>query len=97
MNEFFPSLSKTKVTILMLLRADIELFGLEMVKMSEGRLKRGTVYVVLQRMEKDGLISGRNEERKPPEIGIPRRIYRLTDTGKRIVKALAAAQKVMSR
>ena len=33
-----------------------ERYGLELVQLSDGQLKRGTVYVTLQRMEAKGLI-----------------------------------------
>jgi DNA-binding PadR family transcriptional regulator len=52
----------------------------------EGRLKRGTVYVTLQRMEEKGFIDSRLEERTYPEIGIPRRVYRLTGAGQRVLE-----------
>jgi PadR family transcriptional regulator, regulatory protein PadR len=60
-----------------------ELYGLEMVKLSDGELKRGTVYVTLQRMEDKGLVESREEENTPEYVGIPRRLYKPTGLGAR--------------
>ncbi len=38
----------------------------------------GTVYTILVRLEKNGLVS---IERKPSEVGPPRKFYSLTDAG----------------
>lgn len=54
--------------------------GLDLVHASDGVLKRGTVYVTLARMEEDGFI-----ESRLAGDGI-RRLYRLTDLGRRLVE-----------
>ncbi len=82
-NEF-PKLSRKEFKILELLIAKGELFGLEMVEASEGELKRGTIYVTLQRMGDKGYIKSREEPRSMPEIGIPRRKYWATGLGERV-------------
>lgn len=84
-------LTEIEFLILGLLIPRGDMFGLELVKSSEGKLKRGTVYVTLQRMEKRGFIESREEERIAPEIGIPRRMYQATGLGERIYKAQSAA------
>lgn len=38
----------------------------------------GTVYTILVRLEKNGLVE---TEKKPSEVGPPRKFYSLTDTG----------------
>lgn len=38
----------------------------------------GTVYTILVRLEKNGLV---NIEKKPSEVGPPRKFYSLTDSG----------------
>lgn len=82
--ESIPNLSGKEALILeMLLTTGRELFGLEMVEASGGLLKRGTVYVTLQRMEEKGLIESKQEPRPGAEIGIPRRLYRATGLGAR--------------
>lgn len=60
-----------------------EMYGLEMVSGSRNRLKRGTVYVTLDRMEDKGYITSRQEAPKPNVSGIPRRLYRVTGYGQK--------------
>lgn len=82
-NEF-PKLSRKEFKILELLIAKGEMFGLEMVEASEGELKRGTIYVTLQRMGDKDYIESREEPRPMPEIGIPRRRYWATGLGEKV-------------
>jgi hypothetical protein len=49
-----PRLSAKETLILNLLPQKREMCGLQMVAASKGRLKRGTVYVTLGRMEDKG-------------------------------------------
>ena len=66
------------------------MYGLELIKASDERLKRGTVYVTLGRMEEKGFVRSRIDKdgpRKHP--GLPRPRYRITALGAR---ALSAAQ-----
>ena len=83
-NNEFPKLSRKEMLALEMLISNGEMFGLEMVETSEGELKRGTIYVTLQRMGDKGYIESREEPRTMPEIGIPRRKYRATGLGERI-------------
>jgi PadR family transcriptional regulator, regulatory protein PadR len=64
-------------------------FGLNLVAKSDGRLKRGTVYVTLGRMERKGFITSEQEPQTPGAIGLPRRIYRATPLGERALRAWA--------
>ena len=64
-----------------------EMFGLELVEASSGRLKRGTVYVTLGRMEEKGYVESRLEDRRSGAIGLPRRLYRATAFGLRVLDA----------
>jgi hypothetical protein len=51
-------------------------FGLDLVKQSGGRVKRGTVYGVLQRLELRGVISSEQARALNPWTGgIPQRLY----------------------
>ena len=59
--------------ILESLQANGPLFGLDLIEASDGLLRRGTVYVVLMRMEQDGVIKSRPSS-SPPN----RRIFHLT-------------------
>ena len=58
-----------------------ERYGLELVDASKGRLKRGSIYVTLGRMEAKGFVESRQEDRAPGAIGLPRRLYRPTPYG----------------
>ena len=74
--------------VLALLDAGAEQFGLELVERSGGELRRGTVYVTLQRMEEKGLVTSRPEP--TPRSGdrpggLPRRLYRATALGERLL------------
>ena len=63
---------------------------LEMVNASN-RLKRGTVYVILNRMEDKGFIESRKQELPLGAAGAPRRIYKPTGHGARVLHVLELA------
>jgi PadR family transcriptional regulator PadR len=67
--------------ILDLLSARGSAYGLELVASSDGRLKRGSIYVTLGRMEHKGLVTSRLEGE--PGAGPPRRVYEPTKLGLR--------------
>lgn len=73
--------------ILELLVSDGAMFGLQLVERSGGALKRGTVYVTLGRMEAKGLVRSEQEPLAAGAIGLPRRVYRPTALGKRVLRA----------
>ena len=76
--------------ILELLASDGPMYGLQLVDESAGALKRGTVYVTLGRMEAKGLVESQQEPLVPGAIGLPRRIYRPTALGERMLRAWTA-------
>jgi len=88
-----PRLSLKESLIVELLLRDAELYGLQLVAASRGRLKRGTVYVTLGRMEDKGFITSREEAPPADEGGLPRRLYRATPFGRHVYEAwnMAAA------
>lgn len=88
----FPKLSRKEMLTLEMLISNGEMFGLEMVEASEGELKRGTIYVTLQRMSDKGYIESREEPRTMPEIGIPRRKYWATGLGETVYQTNLKAQ-----
>jgi len=90
-NEF-PKLSRKEMLILEMLIGKGEMFGLEMVEASSGELKRGTIYVTLQRMGDKGFVESREEPRQIPEIGIPRRKYSATGLGEKVYQTNLKAQ-----
>ena len=89
-----PTLSVTERLIIELLTAHEELFGLRMVELSEGRLKRGTVYVTLGRMQEKGYLESRQEPLPEGAIGLPRRLYRPTGLAMRILAAWKTAERI---
>ena len=80
-----PSLSAKERLILELLAGGEELYGLQMVAASKRRLKRGTIYVTLGRMERKGYLRSRLEEAPPLAGGLPRRRYAVTAAGRRLL------------
>lgn len=94
-SENFLALTHKEALILELLLSEkVEMFGLEMVEASKGNLKRGTIYVTLQRMTDKGFVESKPEPRCVPEIGIPRRLYRATGLGERAWAAHQASRAV---
>jgi PadR family transcriptional regulator PadR len=75
----------------LLIDRDREMYGLELVASSRRRLKRGTVYVTLGRMEEKGYITSRAEAAPPDAGGLPRRVYQPTALGRRVLSAWASA------
>jgi DNA-binding PadR family transcriptional regulator len=78
-----PSISSTESLLLDLLEHR-ERFGLELVDASGGTIKRGSVYVLLARMEAKAFVESRQEERQPGAFGLPRRLYRATPYGLKV-------------
>ena len=85
--ESIPTLPATERLILELLLSNGSMFGLQLVEASRGRLKRGSVYVTLGRMEEKGFIESEQEPRQHGAIGLPRRLYRPTALGERALRA----------
>src|SRR5437762_7405377 len=85
-----PTLSSKERLILELLVEHHELYGLQLVDSSRRRLKRGTVYVTLGRMEDKGYVAVRREDAPPDAGGLPRRIYRATPLGRRVLDVWTA-------
>ncbi len=86
----FPRLSPKEYLILDMLRTGSKRYGLEMVKQSGGHLKRGTVYVTLNRMCEKGYLTS-HQKRDPIEPGLPRRLYSITGEGARALRVADAA------
>jgi DNA-binding PadR family transcriptional regulator len=90
-----PRLSSAERLILDLLVEHGELFGLEMVQRSSGRLKRGTVYVTLGRMQAKGYLDSRQQALPAGGIGLPRRLYRPTGYAQRVHQAWQHAARML--
>lgn len=82
-------LSKTEALILQLMSENgfREVYGLELLRLSNGGIKRGTVYTTLQRMEDKGFVTSRQEDKPDDVSGIARRMYEITGAGQRALQA----------
>lgn len=67
------------------------MYGLELVSESSGRLKRGTVYVILGRMQQKGYVEAEPEKFADDSGLVPRRMYRATALGLRVLRAWTIA------
>ena len=90
-----PRLPAKQELILELLIGRREMYGLELVAASRGRLKRGTVYVTLGRMEEKGYIRSHLEDALPDAGGLPRRLYEATPLGRRVLDAWAQVARLL--
>ena len=81
----------TEIELLVLRHLNNEpagMYGLQLVNNSNGKLKRGTVYVTLGRLEEKGFVESRTKP-NGKHSGLPRPLYRITGLGQR---ALAAGE-----
>lgn len=71
-----------------------EMYGLEIVKASDGQLGRAAIYVILARMEEKGYIKSRtpSEDNHP---GLPRPRYKITALGEQALNAADAAERML--
>lgn len=86
-----PMFEKTKekqACVLRLLAAGRDMYGLQLLRASDGVLRPATLYTLLGRMEDSGLIEGRQVHSDVRGV-LPRRLYRITDAGR---QALAKEQ-----
>jgi PadR family transcriptional regulator, regulatory protein PadR len=82
-----PTLSPKETLILDLLVDRDEMYGLQLVAASRRQLKRGTIYVTLGRMEDKGYVRSRLEDAPADAGGLPRRLYKPTSLGRRVLDA----------
>jgi DNA-binding PadR family transcriptional regulator len=90
-----PSISTTEALIMDLLRGG-ERFGLELVDQSGGTLKRGSVYVILARMEAKGFVTSRLDDRPAPPAGATRRLYAATGYGLQVHHAYGLLRQALA-
>lgn len=88
------NITKTEALVLQQLAsaAGSELYGLEMVKASDGALKMGSIYVILDRLQRKGFVESQREELPLDAQRPPRRLYKITGTGARVLYAYEALQ-----
>ena len=67
-----------------------------MADRSGGRLKRGTLYVTLGRMQSKGYIESWTEPLPQGAMGLPRRFYRPTPFGRRVLDASTLAARAFA-
>ena len=89
-----PRLARTERLILNRLTHGDE-FALRLADRSGGALKRGTVYITLQRMESKGFVESKLEPPNVGAMGRPRRWYRPSEYGKQVLNAWKLAESVM--
>jgi DNA-binding PadR family transcriptional regulator len=90
-----PSMSRTESLVMDLLHGG-ERYGLELVDASRGSLKRGSVYVILARMEEKGFVESRQEVRAHRASGLPRRLYRATLYGEKVHEAFSLLRNALA-
>lgn len=95
MGANLPSISTTEALIMDLLREG-ERFGLELVDQSGGTLKRGSVYVILARMEAKGFVTSRLDDRPAPPVGATRRLYAATGYGVQVHHAYGLLRRALA-
>ena len=81
-SKVFGSGATEKFILQMLDNAENEMYGLEMVEGSNGKLQRGIIYPTLMQMEEKCLISSRKQ------VGTARRVYKITENGRAFLKQL---------
>lgn len=82
-----------EIVALRLLAVASQMFGLQMIDVSCGGLKKGTVYVILYRLEQQGHVVSELEERDDGEEHAPRRrLYQITDAGRDRLREYEATQ-----
>jgi DNA-binding PadR family transcriptional regulator len=90
-----PTLSAKEHLVLELLVANGPSYGLQLVGASRGRLKRGTVYVTLGRMEEKGYVESEPDPAAADDLVLPRRIYRPSAYGLKVLEAWEAMRRVL--
>jgi PadR family transcriptional regulator len=78
----FTGLPAKELVALRALDSGQEKYGLEIVRESDGGLKRSSIYVFLGRLEQRGLIESRYDIDKD-RPGPPRRMYRINGAGEK--------------
>jgi DNA-binding PadR family transcriptional regulator len=89
-----PRLARTERLILNQLRERHE-FALRLADRSGGALKRGTVYITLQRMESKGYVESSVEPVIEGAMGRPRRWYRPSQYGLQVLGAWRIAERAL--
>jgi PadR family transcriptional regulator PadR len=89
------SLSEKERIVLELLLREAK-YGLQLVDESDGRLKRGTVYVTLGRMEQKGLVESKSGPSSSDANAVQRRMYSATGYGLRLLQAWTTVARTLA-
>ena len=81
---------KELVIMRLLLEESKGLYGLEIVSRSNNAIKRGSVYVLLDRLEDKGFVTSKRVDPPKSQGGLARPLYSPTGEGMRIVDAYNA-------
>lgn len=93
-----PRLTPQELLIMrLLLEEPGGLYGLEIVARSDERVKRGSVYVLLDRLEDKGFVKSKCTRPPKTQGGLPRPVYRPTGEGSRIVAAYEVFEASLAR
>jgi DNA-binding PadR family transcriptional regulator len=76
-------ISSEFIVLRMLMDSPSGLYGSDFVDLSEGSLKRSSIYVVLQRMEEKKLVTSKLIPANAPDA-LPRRRYRICAHGQQV-------------
>jgi DNA-binding PadR family transcriptional regulator len=79
----FPS-AKESVILDILCRNRREMYGLQIVAASRDKLRRGTFYTTIQRMEQKGFVTSRQAVDQK-RSGLPLRMYKPTVLGRKVL------------
>lgn len=85
---------KELLTLQLLRDGGPEMYGLELVKASGGKLGRAGIYVTLARLEEKGFVKSHTPAAED-HPGLPRPRYKLTALGEKVLRAAEAASAVM--
>lgn len=84
-----PFATTKELVVLGQLKEHGESYGLDLVRKSNGKLNRSSVYIVLGRLEEKGFVRSRTVKETNP--GLPRPRYSLTEAGERMLEASRVA------
>ncbi|KAF0250184.1 MAG: hypothetical protein FD167_406, partial [bacterium] len=73
--------SDVEILILVMLATNGEMYGKQMVEDSEGKIKKGTIYTTLDRLEELGIIESRLEKGGLLDYVLPKKYYKITNKG----------------
>ncbi len=81
--EAYEAPQRQEIILSILVQEGRELYGLQIVELSEGRIHRGDVYSDLRDLEEAGCVTSRREREPEHERDYPRRLYKATGRQRR--------------